>query len=67
MLPPVYPPFFRPDLSVLIPVVSGGGERAMQTAVAEVTPRPARIDVYRRESGHCRAVHPHADRRPPGL
>jgi hypothetical protein len=39
----------------------------MQTAVAEVTPRPARIDVYRRESGHCRAVHPHADRRPPGL
>jgi hypothetical protein len=39
----------------------------MQTAVAEVTPRPARIDVYRRESGHCRAVHPHADHRPPGL
>jgi len=30
----------------------------MQTAVAEVRPRPPRIDVYRRESGHCRAVQP---------
>jgi len=30
----------------------------MQTAVAEVRPRPPRIDVYPRESGHCRAVHP---------
>jgi hypothetical protein len=30
----------------------------MQAAVAEVRPRPVRINVYRRESGRCRAVHP---------
>jgi hypothetical protein len=34
--------------------------------VTEVRPRPARINVYRPESGHYRAVHTHADRRPPG-